>query len=281
MRRFLSLLAAGLLLAGCAGPSHYDVATAPDQLVVRLEERGGAPPPRSWEYTHLPTLSLYGDGRIIHPGIIDGRMDFPGRDSTRPLLPDTWLVRITPDEIQRIVAAADEAGLLGPHAIYYLSGSEDWAGFTLVVGGKTYEQSGLSLIGGQVEDPTIQAARSRLGAFQRRLDDLGKFLGRSLPHEAYEPTAMRLFIGAADETTDTGGAARQVVDWPLAVDPATAGQPSTQLKLRCLAISGADLTAFMAVARTASEATIWTAASGRYSIMVRPLLPDESGCGTL
>jgi hypothetical protein len=293
MRRFVSLLAVGLLVAGCggsgsaargspsapAGSRHYDLATSSTGLVFQVDEDSGFPPPASYVYTRLPLLSLYGDGRIIHPGDVDGRMSFPGRDSTRPLLPDPWLVRVTPDEIQRIVAAADEAGLLGPDAGYRITLAEEFEGFTLVVDGQTHHTVANGLYGGgPADDPTLEATRNRLVAFDGKIDDLEKFLGRSLPREAYVPTAMRLYVGAADATA--GGDER---DWPLAVDPATAGEPTTylDLHLRCLVVSGADLDAFLAVARTASEATVWKAASGRYSLMARPLLPDESGCGTL
>jgi hypothetical protein len=117
--------------------------------------------------------------------------------------------------------------------------------------------------------------------FQDHLANLTGFLGRQMNDEAYEPTSVRVFAGPAVETP-SAGITPQVVDWPLSLDPATAGQPATLGNLngntRCIALTGTDLAAFLAVARTANSATIWKAASGRYAVSVRPLYPEESGC---
>jgi hypothetical protein len=288
MRRFLSLLAVGLLVAGCvrtgggspdasASPRHYNVATGSDDLIFQLNEGGGLVP-LSYLLTHLPGFSLYGDGRIIVPGPMIEM--YPG-----PLLPNLQEMRVTPAEIQRIVGAADEAGLLGPDASYDATGIFD-AGtsiFSLTVEGKTHTISAYALFeGGTVDDQATAVARARLMTYRDRIEALSDFLGRQVTEEgAYEPTTMRLYIGLADETVDTGDLERQVVDWPLAVDPATAGEPTSDGSIRCLALSGAGLGAFVEVAKTANQLTIWQAASGRYSVMVRPLLPDESGCAIL
>jgi hypothetical protein len=293
MRPFLSLLAAGLLIAGCVGtgsggtggnvsPSasaslrHYNLATGSNDLIIRLTDGGGLAP-LSYLLTHLPGFSLYGDGRIVVPGPVDTK--YPG-----PLLPNLRVLRITPEEIQRIVAAADEAGLLGPDAHYDATNIYD-AGtsvFTLIVDGKTHTVSAYALFeGGTVEDEATAAARARLMTFRGRIEALSDLLGHQVTDEDYELTGMRVYVGKADETADPSGLTRQVVDWPLAIDPGTAGEQTTHVGLRCLALSGTDLTAFLAVARTANQLTIWRASGGRYSVMVRPLLPDESGCGIL
>jgi len=67
-----------------------------------------------------------------------------------------------------------------------------------------------------------------------------------------------------------------IVTWPLAADPATGAvvRPGTT----CLALAGADLAAFTALAKSANALSAWVAPSGRYSVAVRPLLPDENGC---
>ncbi len=292
MRRLLSVLAAGLLVAACTGSggagsstspdasatpkSHYDVATGPDQLLMKMTTGGGLAPIQ-YLLTHMPSFALYGDGRIIVAG---PQIEiYPG-----PLLPNLRVIRVTPDEIQKIMAAADNAGLLGPDASYDATGIFDGptTTFVTIVGGKTHRISAYALgIDAPVDDPAVEAARARLTVYADAIAELSTLLGRQVSDaEAYEPMAMRVFAAVADETQDQAGLVRQVVDWPLTMNPATAGEPAMNQNYRCLALTGADLAAFLAVAKTANTLTIWKTATGRYTVMVRPLYPDESGCGT-
>jgi hypothetical protein len=289
MRRFASLLATGLLAAGCAtaggagatsSPSPeptYDVGTGPGDLILKLTEGGGLFP-LEYLLTGMPTFALYGDGRIIVQG--PTTEIYPS-----PLLPNLRVIRVTPAEIQKIVGAADQAGLLGPDAHYDATNIFDAGSsvFVTIVAGKTHTISAYALFAdGTTENAATAAARARLMTFHDRMEALSEFLGRPVSdEEAYEPAAMRVFVSAANETPQPDGLERQVVDWPLAVDPATAGQPTTVPNVRCLLLSGADLATFLSVARTANALTIWQTASGRYSVMVRPLYPDESGCPLL
>ena len=52
----------------------------------------------------------------------------------------------------------------------------------------------------------------------------------------------------------------------------------TQCEVREYDRAIADLTAFLAAAKTETAGTIWKAPSGEYSVSVRPLYPEESGC---
>ena len=127
MRRLLPLLGAGLLLAaactvasvGSPTPSTaptatptaaptaaagYSVATGPNNLILRIATGGGFVAP-SYMLTAVPGFALYGDGRIIVPGPVTAI--YPA-----PLLPNLRIISVTPAEIQKIVAAADAAGLL-------------------------------------------------------------------------------------------------------------------------------------------------------------------------
>ncbi|HEX7490610.1 MAG TPA: hypothetical protein VF337_02775 [Candidatus Limnocylindrales bacterium] len=91
------------------------------------------------------------------------------------------------------------------------------------------------------------------------------------------PVSMRLFAGPA-ATEDAPSPTPQELNWPIAADPLGAGQPSNGPGVRCIVIDGADLAAFTVAAAAANANTVWTATSGRYSVSVRPLYPDESGC---
>jgi hypothetical protein len=290
MHKLLSIIAIPFLAAACAAPGTsgvaspaplssptgsspgtYAVETGTNKLILQEREGGGFVAPQS-QLANMPTFALYGDGRIIVPGPVDAI--YPG-----PLLPNLRASYVTPAEIQKILAAADAAGLLGPDASYDATGVADLGTttFTVVVEGKVHTISAYALSADfKSGNPAVDTARARLIAFGDDLANLPGFLGRDVPDQAYEPLAMRVFVGPAEMTST--GITPQVVEWPLALDPATAGQPAAVANLRCIALTGTDLTTFLAAARTANSATIWMAASGRYSVTVRPLYPEESGC---
>jgi hypothetical protein len=296
MRKMLSILTISTLLAGCAGTGGggspagstalstagstnptaaaptYSVETGSDKLILRLAIDGGFVAP-GYLLTRLPIVALYGDGRVIVGGpVIE---IYPS-----PLLPNLRQVHVTPAEIQRILAAADTDGLLGPDANYNATNIAD-AGtstFTTIVDGKVHAISAYALAeSGTTDDVAATAARAKLLDFSNKITDLSKFLGRTLSDaEAYTPTEMRIFVGPLPGD-DPAFPNPQVVTWPLTLNP-KAGQATAQPNVTCIAIGGADLTAFLKAASGANLRTIWSAPSGRFSVTVRPLYPEESGC---
>ena len=284
MRTRMAILAVPLIVAACSGgaapasrsPSlsatqspRYAVATGSDQQILRISLEGGFTSP-TYQLTRTPTLALYGDGRVIVPG--------PTSDANPgPLLPDLHQERVTPAEIQTIVAAADAAGLLGPDASYGNPGVADAPAtvFALTVAGTTHVISAMAL-GGGMDGPDTQGVdqRARLLAFENSMTNLSGLLGRTVSDDGpYQPAGYDVFSSEAEPDPT-----QPSIDWPLARDPGTAGATTVVDGVRCLAVKGADLAPFLATARTASPTTIWKAASGKYSISVRPLYPDESGC---
>ena len=300
MRVLLSILGIGMLVAGCStagttatrsptpspSPSptptpsptpyvKYPLDTAAGSLVLRISSEGGFIAP-SADLTRLPEWALFGDGRILVPGPA-------AQTDPAPLVPNVRQMQVTPAEIQKILAAADAAGLLGPSATYNIVGNPD-AGSTLflaTVAGKTHLISANSLGGvpgpGGGGDPTVAAARAKLAAFETRTQDMSTFLGRSVDQAAvYVPTAVRLYISSAAPADPSNPAPK--LAWPLSTDPASAEPVGLAQGVSCLAVTGTDLTTFLNAAKTATSATVWTAPSGDYSIQVRPLYPNESGC---
>jgi len=304
MRRFPStqaaaVLAIGVVVAGCTalgrggsgdssatpGPSAsspsassgtpYQVDSSPSSLVVRVDSGGGLVP-LSFFLDHVPQFSLYGDGRIVVPGPVDSI--YPA-----PLLPNLRVMVVTAAEIQRILAAADSAGLLGADASYTVDGIMDapTTTFTAIVAGRKHVVSAYAL---GIEptaspDPAVASARVRLVDFETKLVALGTFLGREVGTVAYAPTSVRVFTATYDPATDTNGLKRQVLAWPLAIDPGRAGTATSAGTYHCLVLSGGDLATFLGAAASTNGLTVWTAASGSYTSLVRPSLPDETGCG--
>jgi hypothetical protein len=282
MRKLISILAIPLVVAACTGsatgtapgpatgpasgalsPSvapHYQIATGSDNLILQISSEGGFISP-SFQFTRTPLLALYGDGRVIVPGPVDAAS--PG-----PLLPNLRQQHIKPAEIQTILAAADAAGLLGPNATYGGPGMPDAPNtvFRTTVAGVTHL---INASGTGVE------AQTKLGAFENSVLGLSGLLGRTVADDGpYQPAGFDVFSSVASQPDATA----PVVTWPLSADLATAGGPTLIDGVRCLAVKGADLTAFLGVAQTASSGTVWRAPSGEYSISVRPLYPEESGC---
>ena len=281
MRRLVSLLVVGLVLAACTSagatasrPARtYGVATGSDQLVLRIASGGGLVPPQ-FTLTQTPLFALYGDGLIVVQGPVDSK--FPG-----PLLPNLRQIRITPAEIQKIVAAADAAGLLGPDARFDATNIFD-AGtttFTATVDGQTHT-IGAYALGYEVTvgDAVLAEARKKLSGFEDALGDLAAFLSRGLGDEAaYDAAATRLFTSPVDASVQSDQT-RQTLAWPLSVDPGTAGEATQVPKTRCLVVTGSDQAAFLAIAKTANSQTVWSYGTNSYSVLMRPLYPDETGC---
>lgn len=285
MRRLVSLLVIGLFVAACTSagatatatasmPARtYGVATGSDQLVLRIASGGGLVPPQ-YTMTQTPLFALYGDGLIVVKGPVESK--FPG-----PLLPNLRQMRVTTAEIQKIVAAADAAGLLGPDARFDATNIFD-AGtttFTATVDGQTHT-IGAYALGYEVTvaDAVLAEARKKLSGFEDKVGDLATFLGRGIGDEAgYAAAATRLFTSPVDASVQSDQT-RQTLAWPLSVDPGTAGEATEVPKTRCLVVTGSDQATFLAIAKTANSQTLWSYGANSYSVLVRPLYPDETGC---
>jgi hypothetical protein len=298
MRKLVSLLVIALLIAMAAActtsgastspnasggdfsPSarangHHTVTADPKTPILKITNSGGLAPP-GYQLTEVPIFALYGDGCVIVRGAVDAM--YPG-----PLLPNLRELRVTPDDIQKILAAAETAGLLGPDASYEQPGIADaeTVVFRTTAGGATHVVDAYALseaVGGPAGPD--EAARTKLRDFEAHILNLAGLLGRAINDASYQPTSMRVFAQSASATTQSGLTPQEPA-WPLTQDPAIAGQPSIVPGVRCIAIDGEDLASFMEAAKTARSNTVWTAHSGRYSVTVRPLYPDESGCPSM
>ena len=121
------------------------------------------------------------------------------------------------------------------------------------------------------------AARTRLGTFQGSLQDLRTTLpsGSDGDDAPFTPSGLRLFV------TDyrAGDMKEPAVDWPLATPlSSTGGDPSEHAGYACVAVTGADLDALLPLAQSANQLTPWRSDGARFTVLFRPLLPDESGC---
>jgi hypothetical protein len=285
--RSIALCPIALLIAACSAAGGGSPSASPggtlghpsgaDELVLRYETVGGFVGPRVL-LGRYPTISIYGDGTVITQG--PQIAIFPG-----PALPNLIATKISEAGLQRLLALAADAGLLGPDAQYDAIGIADagTAQFTVVAGGQRHTISAYAL--GESDDrngldPAIAAQRARLRAFVARLGDLRHTLGSDVlgADAAYRFTAVRLFVQPA---VAGEGPAQPPIEWPLAAPLASIGesaQPGDGSLLRCAVVSGSDLEALRPLLTRANQATPWRSGGRSFSMTIRVLLPDESGC---
>ena len=156
--------------------------------------------------------------------------------------------------------------------------------FTFVEGGRTHVISVYALdVGGA---PIADAggsdeaqARRALSEFRSKLFDLERWLpaGSVGPESTLEPDAIRVYV--QEPATSDPTLAQEPIDWPLAEPLATFGRPvPDQPALRCGTVSGDDLDTLRPLFEQSNELTPWRSDGTSYTLILRPLLPDESGC---
>jgi hypothetical protein len=260
------------------GAGGIDHSTARDRVLVRISVEGGFTP-IEWTYTNFPMFSLLGDGTLILPG---AQIElYPG-----PALPAISSRQVDEAGIQAILVEA-----LG--AIAKIPGDLDNLGFMAIADAPT---TVITVSAGGV-DRTIRAyalaelqdrpqgmpedeyrARVRLQELVTKLGTLEAWLpvGSLGPETSFEASAARLFIGKYRKVDDLP---QEPIPWPLEGSLAGFGDAADDSGLyRCGVVEGADWTTIHQAASRANELTPWTDGGDRFSILFRPLLPDETGC---
>jgi hypothetical protein len=251
----------------------------PNDLVLKVETGGGFLAPAA-HFKEFPSFALYGDGRLITQG---PQIEiYPG-----PALPNMQVTRITEDGVQAILEAAKAAGLLGTDRHYDFPTISDapTTTFTVVADGSRHVTSVYAL--GEAVGASAQGisqdelqARQALSKFQTKLGDLGSWLPQDSMSEegAYTFDELRIFV-LDQAASPEPGLEERPVDWPLAQPLATFGQPVTNgPEARCGSVSGDDLKTLRPLVEKANELTPWKSGGATFSLVFRPLLPDEHRC---
>ena len=129
-------------------------------------------------------------------------------------------------------------------------------------------------------NPDQQAARAELSRLRAAMTDLPRTLGAQSVTAAqpYQPTSV---AAIAEPWTDPGPEYGPLTDvpWP---GPELPGQPlPSASEVSCLDVTGDEADAALQAGASASAATPWTSGGQRWTIALRPLLPDERGCNEL
>ncbi|TQS46957.1 hypothetical protein [Cryptosporangium phraense] len=270
-----ALLGLALLAAGCGAPATAEVEASAgpevpsDDLVLRAEYTGGFVPPQ-FTYSRLPTVSVYADGRVITEG--PQITIYPG-----PALPNVLVRTISRASIDRLVASARQAGVGKPFD-YGTPGVADvpTTRFTLVDGGKRSTSEVYALGTNDEWDRQLaaaqRAARARMRTLFSTLTDV-RGTGEDRP---YRPDAVATIVRAY--TPGGEGRPQPARAWRGAPLPGPVVGPAD---LHCLTATGAVADRVLADAAEANTETPWTSGGRQWSLTFRPLLPDESGCGSL
>jgi hypothetical protein len=274
-----------LLLGACAnapagpgdggGIAHR---TGPSDLLVRIGFEGGFVP-LEWNFRNLPTLSLFGDGTIVTPGAQIELYPGPALPAiSRRSVDEAGIQAILREVLDAVDGAPDELGDMGSVGI------ADAATTVLTVdaGGVTRTIRAYALAEvperpqGMSEE--VYRARQDLAALVTRLGTLDSWLpeGSLGAEDTYVAGGARLFVSEYRPAEDLQ---QEPVGWPLDGELASFGSRQGQPQgYRCGTVGGNDWDAVLDLAGRSNELTPWTDGGARFSIVFRPLLPDESGC---
>jgi hypothetical protein len=290
--RTLALTTALLLLTACAqrggATPAPDSSTPPPSvalpdgesaLVLRVEYVGGFVP-AEWTYSRLPTYSLYADGRLITDGPVPAI--YPG-----PALPNVQVQQLDDAALQDLLDEAAAAGIadradLGSPPVADLPSTR----FTLTTAEGTVVREVYALdyvLEGDGAEAALTdeqvAGRAKLRELLTALSDVGQQPGHDghPPVEGYVPSAVAAITSPWTDPEDDLTHPEQ--PWPGPELPGEArGGP---LQVGCVVATGEQAAAVLTAAAGANAATPWVSGGTRWSVLLRPLLPDESGCADL
>jgi hypothetical protein len=180
-------------------------------LVLRVDVGGGLLAPQA-QLRQLPMFALYADGRLIIPG---PQIEiYPG-----PALPNLQVRTVRHDAIAAILAAARDAGLLGPDRQFTAIPVADapTTTFTVVADGVRHVVAARAL-GFDQGTPGVSEdearARAKLAAFEAKLTDLQSWLpaGSLGSERPFRTDELRVYALPYQAQQDL---MQKPKDWPL------------------------------------------------------------------
>lgn len=267
--------AALLALAAACAQNSGDAAPEPaadqfdaNDVALRVEHTGGFLTP-AMIAGRLPIVTVYGDGRVVSQG--PQIAIYPG-----PALPNIEVRRVDATTVTQLIDKAVAAGV-GKTADFGQPGIADapTTRFTVLTDGghQTTEVYALTEAGdGAGLTEQQNAARAKLHDLFTELNGLPDKSGAAQP---YEPAALAAYASPW-VAPDAALGEQPEVAWPGPALPGTSlGQ---QLSTGCVTVTGDGVPKVLAAAAKANSATPWSSAGKRWSVILRPLLPDESDC---
>jgi hypothetical protein len=282
------LLTAALLATGCAAqPGSASAPTSPSPsagqddpappddggLVVQVAYVGGFVTPQMTA-TQLPLVSMYADGRVFTEGPVAAI--YPG-----PALPNVLERQIDPAQVEEFAQRALDAGV-GQEVDYGMPAVADVPStrITVVTAEGTETTEVYALVDGLFPEGDDGGLTDRQAAARKPLQALVDELiaAGTGGEQPYEPDAVAAVVSEYLDPDVLPEA--EDVAWP---GPPLPGEPLDEgLGLTCVTARGEAADAVLEAAATANASTPWTDAEGnRWSLVLRPLLPHETGCEDL
>jgi hypothetical protein len=246
-------------------------------VLVRVAFEGGFVP-LEWTYRSLPSFSLYGDGTLVLPG---AQIElYPG-----PALPSISTRTVTEEGIQTTLEEAlgsiqgvpDEMLNMGSVGLADVPTTV----ITIRAGDvdRTIKVYGLSELTERPQHMSAEEfqARGQLQQLVTKLEGLATWLpdGSLGTETSYEGSGARLFVSEYRK----GDLPQEPITWPLQEDLHRFGDGAIGSEMyRCGIVEGTEWTTLREAASQANELTPWSESGARFSILFRPLLPDERGC---
>lgn len=250
------------------------------ELILRVANEGGFIAPGVLR-AGLPTVSVYADGRIVTQGAVPAI--YPG-----PLVPPLVYRSVGPDGAGAILKAAEAAGLTGADALYPGGPVADapQTVFTVVHdGGRTVSRFNALGIGASPDpsssDPSARVPAAAM-ALLDRLMGTDTFGGTASDGGVLVPDGYRLFVSPGAPEASDPSLSRPPVAWPLPTPLAAFGEadPRGVDGARVGVIVGADAATLRPILEAATQITPFTSGGKPWTIVVRPLLPDEAAAAT-
>ncbi|SNT65137.1 hypothetical protein SAMN05421812_12071 [Asanoa hainanensis] len=275
----LLLLASACGAADAASPAPPAAASlGADEVALRVTYTGGFVTPQSIP-GRVPAVSVYGDGRVITEGPVAAI--YPG-----PALPNLQQARISEADVDALVDRAVAAGV-GAGTDLGQPGVADASTTRFVVttenGVKQTDAYALGMadVGGLLS-PSQAAARQKLADLLAALQDLPATLGTGAVREegAYQPKSVAAIATPYVKPEQPLELQPPVpVDWPGPALPGDKLNPNVDVG--CVTATGDQAQAVLAAAGKANAATPWASGGEQWSLLLRPVLPDESDCADL
>jgi hypothetical protein len=264
---------------GSAAPSGSPAPSpASSELVVRVAYEGGFVAPYA-RLAQPPIVAVYADGRIISPAPVT--MEYPGR-----LVGPLQVRTVGADGVKAILAAAAAAGLAAADATYPAVGIADAPDtvFVIVKNGTRITTrfgalaEGMGAPGGQ---GSSEPARKAAADFLARLTDPADTFGApAAPTTLYAPTAFQVWVSPGLPAASDPALTQQPVAWPLTTPLASFGTPATPdtgiAGMRVGVVAGVDAATLEPILARANVLTPFTSGGRTFSLLVRPLLPEEA-----
>jgi hypothetical protein len=261
--RSIALLAAAAALVAACGDdtrsSPPDLPEGSEAVVIQFSTGGGITGPccQPWD---VPDITAYGDGVVLV-------------EDSAVAVPELRQATVSRSDLAELLAGARAAGLLAaqPPDTGTLCCDLGYTNVVLSDGAtaREFEVVGLGHEGNLNSDLSDEQVDVR-HTISDLLDRLVALTEQSQT-QPYSPAGLALYVSAST----IGGP--EVAPWP--VDPAlTETDGSTEDDGGCLLLTGESEIGAVIAATGDNPSQLWSSGGQEWRVLVRPLLPHESGC---